>query len=242
MATVQELVTQSLKDAGITGVGQEPEAEDTNDAFTKLNQLMALWTIKRQLVFELVTASFLSTGAISYTIGPGGNFNVAQRPTSIESAFVRLTSPPSPSLQTDYPIVIVKAREDYNTITLKSLSTWPSILFYDTAYPTGNIFLWPVPASGQFNIFVTYKNRLSAFTGLAQTVVLPPEYEVAITSNLALRLRSAYQLPPDPVLMAIAKDSLEAIRTAYLQIPLMSMPKELVGPGVAYNIYSDQVT
>lgn len=238
MASVLQLISQSLKDAGILGVGQTAQPEDTNDAFTKLNQMIALWAVKRQLVYALRTQSIVSTGADIYSIGPGGDLDVLERPNTIESAFVRYLTTGN---QIDYPLKILKAREDFNRIALKSLVTWPDILFYSTLSPLGFFHIWPIPTAGKFSIHLSFRTVLTQFSSLAEDVSLPFEYELAIQTNLARRLRNAYQLPPDPELNSMAKDSLEAIRTAYLQIPLMSLPAELIRAGSGYNVFSDRV-
>lgn len=237
MTTPQDIVTQALKKSGVLGVGQTALAEDINDGFTDLNDMLAQWRRKRWLVYHLVTMSFTSTGAQSYTIGPGGNFNVAERPDKIDSAFFRQLNTTSPN-QVDYPLKIIDAREDYNRITLKGLVTFPEYLFYDSAYPTGLLYPWPVIQSGLYELFITIKEQLTAFTGLSQSIVLPPEYMAALKWNLAARLRPSYQMPPDPSVVALAKDSLNVIRNANAQIPTLKMPAALTRRGI-YNIYSD---
>lgn len=237
MTTPQEIITQALKKSGVLGVGQTALAEDINDGFTDLNDMLAQWQRKRWLVYHLITMSFTSTGAQSYTIGPSGNFNVTQRPDKIDSAFFRQINTTSPN-QVDYPLKIIDAREDYNRISLKGLVTFPEYLFYDTAYPMGLIYPWPVIQSGLYELFITIKEQLTAFTSLAQSIILPPEYMAALKWNLAARLRPSYQMPADPQIIGLAKDSLNVIRNANAQIPTLKMPAALTRRGI-YNIYSD---
>lgn len=237
VSTPADIIALALKHSGVIGAGQTAGAEDTNDAFDLLNMMLSQWSRKRWLVYHLIDVFTTSTGALNYTIGPGEDFDTP-RPDRIESAFARQLIP-SGQQRVDYPLQILQSREDYNQIALKSMGTWPSLLFYDSAYPVGLVYVWPLPAASQFELHLSLKQTLSAFTSLAQTVNLPPEYVPTLFYNLAARLRPAYQMPPDPTVTALALDSLNVLREANAQIPSMRMPNALVGRGRAYNVYSD---
>ena len=214
---VQALINLALKLCGVTGVGIDPSAEDSNDALTLLNMMLAEWQTKRWLVYSLVDTAFASTGAESYTVGPGGNFNIA-RPDRLEAAFFR-QQVGTPTSQVDYPLQLMQAREDYNRILLKTLTTFPQFIFYDAAYPVGNVYLWPVPPANLYEIHITTKAVISAFAALTSTVTLPPNYQNAIVYGLAERLLTLYRMPPDPAITGIAKGSLESLRLSNAQIP-----------------------
>ena len=87
--TVSQIINLALKDAGIIGVGQTPNAEDVNDSFTRLNWMIDQWAQKRYLIWHLVDLAKVSTGAQSYTVGPGKDFDIALRPDRLEAAFLR---------------------------------------------------------------------------------------------------------------------------------------------------------
>jgi len=235
--TPLNIIQLALKDCGAFGVGQSPRAEDINDAMTKLNQMIGEWSRKRWLVYELIESSILSTGAESYTIGPGGQFAVSPRPNVISAAFMR--QPINGGLPIDYPLEIILAREDYAKIGLKSMVAFSSYLFYDTGFPMGNIYTWPVMPATQYELHIIYKNDIQQFTSLNETIVLPLEYRNAIQWNLALRLCPTYQLDVHPVVMGMAKDSLNVIRGANPQVGRLGMPASLIRRG-RYNVYSDQ--
>lgn len=239
MSTVRDLLTLCLKDAGVLGVGQTANAEDMNDALYQLNIMLAEWTRKRWLVWNLFATSVTSTGAQSYTVGPGGDFSIA-RVAGLEDAYMRLLNPGGQN-QVDYPLEMINAREDYDRISLKSLSSWPSYVFFDSGFPTGKAYFWPIPASGQFQLFIVTKTVLTKVISLSDPLNMPPEYEGAVLYNLAVRLRPAYQMPPDPSLTALATDALNVLRTSNAQVPRLSMPSGL-GTGSRYNIYSDRNT
>ncbi len=233
--TPNDIILQALKESGVLGVGQVASAEDVNDCFFRLNLMLGQWSKKRWLVYHLVDVAKVGTGAVSYTVGPTGDFNIP-RADKVESAFVRLLNNPNP---TDYPLWVTNAREDYNRVCLKSMSSFPDMVFYDADYPMGHLYVWPLP-NASYEIHITVKETLTQFTALNQVINLPPEYMGAIFYNLAARLRSAWQLPPDPSIVAFAKDALGTLRQANTQVPEMTLPRDLVRHGRAYNIYSDQ--
>ncbi len=70
--TCGDLCTAALQDSGRLGVGQTALAEDVNKAWARLQWMLQGWERKRWLVYHLVTYSVVSTGATSYTVGPGG--------------------------------------------------------------------------------------------------------------------------------------------------------------------------
>ena len=230
------LIKLAMKNAGVLGVGQSPLAEDTNDAFNTLNFMLAQWQRKRWLVWHEVDVAKVSTGAQSYTVGSGGDFNVP-RPDRLEAAFFRQVVPSQPNV-IDYPLELIEARETYNDIALKGLISFPSYAFYDAAFPVGVLYPWPVPQANIYEIHISLKEQLGAFTSLVQNVNLPPEYYAAILYNLTIRLSIAYQLPIDPGAASLAKEALEVIRGANAQVPRLRLPVDAVRPRL-YNIYSD---
>ena len=236
MTTPLDIINLALKTSGVLGVGQTALAEDTNDAFTILNMMVAQWAMKRWLVFHLIDVAFTSTGAQSYTVGPGMQFN-CQRPDRLEAAFFRQLIPSTPN-QVDYSLEIIEARETYNDIALKTLTSFPSYIFYDSAYPTGLVYPWPLPQANLYEIHITIKAPLNDFTSLTQTINLPEEYNAALLYNLAARLRPHYQLPPEPSIIGLAKDALAVIRGSNAQIPRLQLPRDLNRGGI-YNVYAD---
>jgi hypothetical protein len=226
----------ALLDSGVLGQGQIPSAEDSNNAFVRANMMLAQWNRKRWLVYALSDVAFASTGAESYTVGTGGNFNIARPDRLEDGCYMRqLTN----TQQVDYPMRLLPSHEDYTRIRLKSMGTFPQVVFYDSAYPLANVFFWPVPQNALYELHILVKTPLAPFTQLAETVLLPDEYQAALLYNLQVRLRAAYRLPADPVVVALAKDSLNIIRNANAQIPLLRMPRAVMGNGSGYNVYSD---
>lgn len=237
MTTALEIINLAQKACGNLGVGQVLLAEDTQESLRILNMMLAQWNRSRWLVHHLVDTAFACTGAISYTVGLGGNFNIA-RPDRLEAAYIRQTNIASPN-QIDYPLNILESREDYSLISMKQLQASPSYcIFYDAAYPLGNVFPYPVP-SNQFELHLITKSPLTTFSAVSGTVNFPPEYEEVLWTNLAVRLATIYQLQLSPDVVALAKAGRSTLRKANAQISRLQMPTSLNRDGL-YNVYSDQ--
>jgi len=237
MTTPNDIINLALKKIGVLGVGQTALAEDINDGLTELNQMIAQWAQRRYMLYHLVTSSVACDGSTTYSIGPTGDINISERPTTIESAFARQTTNASPN-QVDYPLKPIPSRENYNQIAIKQLAAFPSWLFYDADYPLGYLYPYPIP-NNQYSLFVTYRMLLSQFSSLTTTITLPPIYEQALTYNLAGLLATSYNVDVPAAVAAIARSSMATIRANNAQIPNAAMPQGLVR-GQFYNVFSDQ--
>lgn len=239
--TAGDIIKQALKAAGALGVGQVPLAEDSNDALYQLNLMLSEWRSGKSqyLVYHQVTKNIVSTGAVSYTIGPGGDINVTARPNKILSAFVRQVSVPQPN-SPDYPLEIIESQEDYNRIIVKQTQSFPSYLFYDPGFPLGTLYPWPSPRPSIYALYVSILDTLSGFADLTTQINLPDGYESAIFHNLAVRLAPLYKLPMDPRVDMRARATLANLRTSNARIAQLTMPRALTRPGI-YNPYSDRV-
>lgn len=238
MTTAQDLIKLTLKAIGVLGQGQTPRQEQLNDALLIMNMMIGQWNRKRWLIPHLVEVKKQATGAISYSIGPGADFNVP-RPDKLEDAFIRLTPngggdfsfdfnndeliAGGGTTSVDYPLRIIQAREDYDRISLKGMGSFPYYVFYDSAYPIGKLYFWPVPSS-LYELHILVKDTLSGFSQLTTVFNLPPEYMEAIYYNLAGRLAPIYGKTPNPVVVALAAAGLNTIRQANTQIPNLKLP------------------
>lgn len=156
MTTARDLCTDSLKEAGILGVGQTALSEDINDAFTRLQRMVAVWQKQRWLVPSLQEFSFTADSSQYYTVGLGGNINIVP-PSDIKGGYViqRNTgqNPVSMSLKKIF------SREDYIRISIKLLPSLPTHFFYTNEYPLAKLFPWPIPSS-LYELHFIYQSRL----------------------------------------------------------------------------------
>lgn len=228
--------------AGITGKGQTPDAMDISLALRRLNGMVSLWGTKRYMVWDLLTIGKLSDGRIlPYTVGPGGDYSLARRPDRIESAFLRQLTQ-NQGLPVDTPLRVVQSREQYNLATLKDkFVSYPALVFLDSSWPQGSLFIYPWPTASLYQIFISVKNVFPVFTATTLMSQIPDQYLECMKLNLALRLRQNYGkgMKPDQALAAQAKDAINTVKNSNLQTPDLTMPIGMPGSGGQYNIYSD---
>lgn len=161
----------------------------------------------------------LTADTNSYTLGPGGDLNIA-RPLNITQAWLRDTNT-TPNM--DIP-VLVKGREEYNLLSGKTVPGSPNLVFYDPQYDLpgsnsgasakGKLYVWPVPTAAlatQYDLYFTYTRPIQDFSATSDTLDFPQEWYDAIRWNLALSLAPSYEVPVmkwDRI-KAMARDTLE---------------------------------
>jgi len=222
-----------------------------------VNLILGQWSRKRWLNTDLIDVAFATTGAQSYSIGVGGDINTP-RPDKIESAFFRVNGGlmynavldgsggfllddagniiTDGTLNTylnpqafDYELGIIEAREEYNLIPTKGIVSWPRAMFYDSSYPMGRIYLWPVPVANAFQVHLSMKVGFAPIVDTTLDLALPPEYADALMWTLCARLRPMYGLTPEPTVTAAMRAALNTIRVANTQISELRLPPVLCG-------------
>jgi hypothetical protein len=256
---LSDLCRQALSEASAFSQGQSPSAGDLADTLIRLQDMMMEWSNTQAMVFRSATQGVVSTGASSYSVGPGQTFPVLSRPARLLGGFVRKTMdgngpgdattlvPPIGDPQNvDFPLQLCTSAQEFNSIRLKNLSSIPEWLWYDNNWPTGALYTWPVLPASQWSLFITYADQLhldGTFL-LTDSYSFPPEYKNAIVLNLALAMRRKFRIPtyPGDALPLDAKRAKKAVMTANFRSTKMSLPADVLGgPGSgSYNIFSDE--
>ncbi|HEX3574569.1 MAG TPA: hypothetical protein VHU42_08225 [Rhodopila sp.] len=138
----------------------------------------------------------------------------------------RVPTPPPvvPSGALDFPLAVVDAREDFNQICLKSLTTFPTAAFYESSWPLGVLHVWPVPPAGIYELHIATKAPLPSFANLTDPIGLPPEYMSGLLYTLANELAMNYGLQPSPAVVGRMRAAMNVIRMANAQIANLAMP------------------
>lgn len=88
MSTLRELITSSYRLLGNVQAGAAPAPDDMEIGVEALNSLIDGWSTQRLTIHTITPYDFvLVPGKGSYTLGPGGDWNVV-RPMTIEEASV----------------------------------------------------------------------------------------------------------------------------------------------------------
>lgn len=238
MATVNDVVTRAMKALGTLGRQEVPSAQEFTDGLYAYNQLLDSWSNEKLMSYATLQRSFtLQANVASYTIGSGGVINVA-RPLDITQAFIR------DSNNNDFGMTIVP-RTIWNTIGAKTITSQiPDTLFYDSTFPLGVIYIFPVPLLPYTLFYDSTLSQVTASTG-SMSISMPPGYERTFVSNLALELM-ANGFPcllNEAQLQALAKaasDGIANIKRTNIKEVIACYDEAVVSRSYAtYNIYRD---
>jgi len=240
--TARDLITDALQTLGVYDSASPLTDADAQFGLKKLNQLMDMWSNMSLACFAVLEQSAqLIPGQAAYTIGPGGNFDMV-RPISI------LTDPGTAYVQdtngNNYPMSVVP-RDKWNLYSNRSsiiTSNFPNVLFYDPQFPLGVINITPFPNLAYTMFWDSYA-QLSDFSDLQVNLSLPPGYELAIVTNLAVLLKPAFlDGPVDPAVVVMAAESLGTIKRMNQRELVAVYDNEIVSRAqVSYNPYTDSV-
>ncbi len=238
MTTARTLITQSLKDLGAIAVGETPTADEAQDGLETLNQMIASWQTESLVVYakNQEIFSYPVTGQQSYTIGPTGDF-VTARPIRIDAALNRDAN------DNDYWFYVARDFTDYAQLITKAVSAQlQTVLYYDPTYPNGTIYLWPTPNDSSYRLVLWTWTSVVELAGLDDVISLPPGYERALRSNLALELAPRYGREVSQMLAKTAMDSKAQIKRTNVTIPTLKFETGIGSRGLTFNYLTGQPT
>lgn len=203
MATVRDLIKNSMRLVGIIGSTETPSADEQADALSALNAMLSSWSTEDLVIYQVTREEFsLTSGDGTYTMGASGDFNTT-RPVEITRAMLEDQS----GIPTqEYPIEIITP-EEYAQIATKDLQAdFPTKLYPDYGNPLVTVTLYPVPSAA--NKLVLYsKKPLTTFTSYSTELTFPPGYEKALKYNLAIEIAPEYGKEPSATIVSQAIES-----------------------------------
>lgn len=232
MTTPRDLIKASLELLSVIDPIEDVDSDEISGLFARLNRMLASWSTVGALVYAdtLVEHTLIGNDGV-YTIGSGADINTT-RPIEIKTAYVRDGS-------TDHPIEIIDEYA-YSQISDKTTAgSYPEKLYYNPDFPTGTIKLYPVPGSA-YTLFLETRIPLTSFTGLSQTISLPPGYEEAIEYNFAKRIAPVYARPVPMEVDQIATESLNNIKRANRNSDSFEADLGIPTTYSRYDIYGDR--
>lgn len=216
--TVRDLITLALKKARVLGTGDILSAEDAQDALDTVNLMLDSWSLDRLFIYVEELLTFSTTGNESYTIGPGGDFNVA-RPNKIVSAYAQVNS-------VSYPIEILNNGQQYDAIRLKSLGgVWPSCVWLEKTAPLATLHFWPI---GPAEVRLRFTSALQQFPTLTTQVTLPTGYKKLLVDNAAVELAQANNTDISPLVVQSAANAIARVKRANSQPVTRSLEVSMV--------------
>jgi hypothetical protein len=234
MATVNDLITGSLRLLGVLASGENPTASESQDAFAALNDLLDTWNTERLMVYSILPSPVnLVAQQKSYTLGTGGDWNIP-RPVGIDGTYLQYTDansgPPPLNL-----LVVALDLDQYNAIIVPNTTTTiPTALYIDEGFPLRTAYLWPIPqVDYSMNLFTW--TLLEQFAAITDDVAFPPGYARMLRFNLALELAPEYGLTPSQVVAAGALDSKAAVKRNNITPLLMACDPAVTRRTTAWN-------
>lgn len=230
MATVLEIITDSMQDAGILSSNETPNASDAQKAFRLLNRMLDADSTEDLMIYNNVQEVFnLVSGQQVYTIGVGGDFNTT-RPIDITEIYMRDTN------GNDLPVAMLSYAQYADILSKPITATIALSAWYNSGMPTSSITFWPVPAQTSYRAVIWSWKPLTAFTTLADSVILPPGYEDYIESNLAVRCCRAFSRPVPPEIQLWADESKLKLKKLNIDVPILGFDSVLVNSSTS-NTY-----
>jgi hypothetical protein len=227
--TAQTLITRAYRTLNAIAVGESPTTDELAEGLSIMKMMFRHWAALNIRIPYITMENFALTGAESYTIGSGGNFDTV-RPAAIRGGYIRDSN--------GYDSIITIVDENwYRGISLKSLISDGAYMWYSPEYPLGKIFLYPVGGSR------IYIDTLKPFTEpalVSSSISFPPEYDEAIVNNLAVRLAPGLEKEPSVVVVALAASGLKDIETRNFASQLVAIGSEVTrlasGGAAKYDI------
>lgn len=228
------IITDALTEIGKLGLGQTPSSALSVFVLGKLNRLLDNWNAKRQAVYADEFDTLTLTIALQpHTIGPNSaTFSETIRPQSIEAAEIVISNIGRH--------VEVRDARWWAQVGDKTRTGIPTDLYYDPAWPNGNLYLYPIP-DDDYALAIRKRILLGALL-LTDTFWMPPGYRDAITLTLAedLCATPALGVPLPAGLREKATDARAQVFANNSPVPAVLQP---TSPGSArgwYDIDSDR--
>lgn len=223
--TALDLIKRSMRLVGALGRNETPSAEEQTDVLETLNAMLEEWWTNNLSVYRVSSTSFSwAGGETTRTIGATGDV-VMSRPNELLHAFTSLNG-------SDTPIQLVSAEEYYAIADKTTTGTLITRLYYDPTYPSGTLYVYPVPVSA-VSVQIQYLDALQAFETATEEISLPPGYKNAIVYNLAEEIAPEFQLPVPNHVATRASSTKRALRVQNSRPVFMRSEFQ----GERFNIY-----
>lgn len=234
-SSASDLINSALRLINVLAANEQPTINESNDALAVFNAMVDSWNADRLTIFTTTSTDFafvLSQQA--YTLGAGGDFNMA-RPPQIDSMSVILSTNPANPIE--LPISMVSVSQWQTDFPVKAVNgSIPLACYDDGGFPLRTLNFWPIPTMPSTSVRIYSWQPLSLAT-LQTTVNLPPGYARAFRYNLAVELAPEYGKEPSPTVLGIAAKSLGILKT--MNAPDLTLRSDIMAPDAGYSYAAD---
>ena len=237
--TGQDLIAAAMRSAGTLASGETPPSAEVNDAQLMLNQMLEAWGTENLNIFTLTRNTFnFVASQQAYTLGTGGNFNIA-RPANIEYVSYLYNANPAQPLENR---IKMYSDQEWADIPIKDVpNVLPEGVYDDGGFPFRTLNYWPIPNDSSVQTIIGSWTPLTQFTDLVTDNTFPPGYIDAIKYNLALRIAADFNRPINPAIALFAKEGIARIKGLNVQPVKVKMdPIVSGGAGGHYDWRTDE--
>ena len=232
MATARDLIKRSMRLLHVLETGEDPTTEEAADGLSALNDMLDEWNTDRGLIYAIEEdPQTWTAGQQSQTIGSGGDMDTTRPVKLADSTYY------TDANGNDYNLRLLETRIGYTSIVDKeTTSDLPEYLFYEPAYPLGELYIWPVP-SVNITLLLHRWEQLSSFASLGTTVVLAPGYTNLVTYGLCEYLAPEFGVAVPPEVMQRYSAADQRIRKLNVRMPVMQSEVAGFHEGRSFNIF-----
>lgn len=237
--TVTDLATRAMFDLGLLQEGEVPSPSQLVLIMDALNEWLDWLATQSLSVYSVTRTTWTITSAASYTIGAGGDINVA-RPVNPEAisniGYVNGSFPTPVELQLGPPLT----DDMYAAIPMKTYPTpYPTNFYYRPTFPLGTLLPYPVPSASLLTGVIYTQAALSEFTSATQTIALPNGYRRYLRASLAIEIAPIFNAEPSPALIKRLSEGEAGVKRANQRLSDMSSDASVLFRGRGRsNIYT----
>lgn len=211
--TALDLIKRAFRLLGVYSIGEEPSAEESQDALVTFNALMDSISNGGMVYEKTLDSIALTAATASYTVGPSGA-TVTTRPVRVLGESYILFNGVS------YPLDLLSLQE-YNDIGVKTSQGIPIGVWVQAAMPNITLTFWPVPDQAM-TLKLWSDKQIVGTLALTTTLSLPPGY-ADLAYLLAVELAPEYEVAvPDPVAKGAARCR-RILKRTNLQVPKLTL-------------------
>ena len=222
-----DIINDAMIEVGIKAPGEPVDPDVGQWSFRKLNYQLDTWAAEKKYVYASTFNTYtLVPGLSPHTIGPapGATYSTPQRPVRVEAATLVLNNV-TPNVET--PIAI-RDKQWWMENSIKTLqSSIPTDLFYNPAFPNGELYFWPVPNTSYlarlqlWQLFSQFSSITDPIGGPGGENSLVPGYRNAMMLTLAEYLQPGSARAGDLTLTRAAANARAAVWSNNYEVPRM---------------------
>ena len=231
--TASDIINGSLRLIGQLAEGETPSAAASQDALTAMNQMIDSWSLERLMIFTTQEQIYTwPASQLTQSLGPTGDF-IGNRPFQMDDSSYFI----DPSNGISYGFKLIN-QQQYDGIAVKTVtSTYPQVMWINTAFPNIELHLYPVPTKSLEFHFISVEELAQAAT-LTTTLSFPPGYQRAFRFGLACEIAAEFGVAAPPSVSRIASLAKRNIKRINFGDDQLSMPYAIVSTRQRFNIFS----